>query len=265
MNVTYCKNSTLREVHAAIVGLPDVMSPDEFSALRTRISREWPTHEFSSLRALLPSESPIGFDPNEVAPPTWFGQVAWDERRWVGRWGHRVVDLHRIVPEGESYQTFVQTMQPTLERWLLVAGEAYQFVGVDPPVATVAFGYLNAFTLEPDAGDLSEWFRFNFAVEAAGVEAGLSELAVAARIPRPEQAARASIHLSARRDDALTRVTVHTMVDKDVPQGISFSRPEGLLAEIQHAKDLAKETFFSFVTERALTHMGATDAVEREA
>ena len=50
------------------------------------------------------------------------------------------------------------------------------------------------------------------------------------------------------------------VVERDLPDGALFSAADALLAEIGHAKVLAKETFFSFVTQRTLDFMGATDA-----
>lgn len=261
MNVNYCTNSTLREVWAAVIGLPDVVTPDEFGAIRARITREWPVHEFVSREVLLPPEPPPSLlGPEAAIPPVWWGQVRWEERRWLGRWGHRVAGLHRVLASGERYRTFASTMRPMLEQWLLVAREAYTFLGIDPPVGTVVFGYVNAFDLPSDGGDLSEWFRFNFAIEAAGSGVGLSEFEVAARIPRPDLRARASLHLRAREDEATTRVTVRTIVERDVQEGARFGNGELLLGEIGEAKILAKDTFFSFVTDRTLELMGATDA-----
>lgn len=263
MNVTYCKHSTLREAYSAIVGLPAPVAPSEFASLRTRFEREWPEHQFSSLQVLLPPNPPVVNDPERDVPPFWLGQMAWGGSKWITRWGHRTTGLHRVVVEGERYHTFSRTMRPTLERWLDVAREAYTFSGVDPIVATVVFGYINAIDLDVGV-DLSEWFRFNFALDAAGAQDGLSEFAIAARIPRPEHQARATISLSAQQADGTIRVTLHTVVERDVPDGTRYSAGDALLAEIEHAKVIAKETFFSFATDRTLEQMGATD-VEPEA
>lgn len=260
MNVAYCTRSTLRETYAAVVGLPAPVTPSEFGSLRTRFEREWPEHQFSSLQMLLPPAPPPALDPEQEVPPFWFGQLARSGGRWLGRWGHRTIGLHRVIAEGEQYETFSQTMRPTLKTWLQAAREAYAFAAVDPPVATVVFGYVNAFDLTPGDGDLSEWFRFNFAIDAAGTDTGLSEIAVGARIPRPEHRARANVSLTAQQTDELIRVSVHTVVERDLPDGALFSVADALLAEIGHAKVLAKETFFSFVTQRTLDFMGATDA-----
>ena len=264
MTIEYCKNSTLREVYAAVAGLPAVVVPSEFGLLQTRFAREWPQHQFSTIRALLPTTASAPASVDQEVPPLWGGQIAWDEGKWVGRWGHRLVALHRLVQDGEQYRTYAATMRPTLARWLALAREAYDFAGVDFGVASVTFGYVNAFDLDPADGDLSEWFRFNFAIDAAGVQDGLSELAVGARIPRPDQQARAQVNLSAQQADGTVRVSVHSVVERDVPDGTTFRQGEALLAEVDAAKSLAKDTFFSFVTDRTLELMGATD-VEPEA
>jgi hypothetical protein len=260
MNVAYCTRSTLRETYAAVIGLPAPVTPSEFGSLRTRFEREWPEHQFSSLQMLLPPAPPPALDLEQEVPPFWFGQLAKNHGRWVGRWGHRTIGLHRVIAEGEQYRTFSHTMRPTLESWLQAAREAYAFAAVDPPVATVVFGYVNAFDLTPGDGDLSEWFRFNFAIDAAGTNAGLSEIAVGARIPRPEHRARANVSLTAQQAEDLVRVSVHTLVERDLPDGTLFSAAGVLLDEIEHAKVLAKDTFFSFATNRTLEYMGATDA-----
>lgn len=260
MNVAYCTRSTLREAYAAVIGLPAPVTASEFGTLRTRFEREWPDHQFSSLRMLLPSEPPPSIDADQDIPPFWFGQLARHDGRWLGRWGHRTVGLHRVIADGEQYHTFSNTMLPTLESWLRAAREAYAFAAVDPPVATVLFGYVNAFDLAPGAGDLSEWFRFNFAIDAAGTDDGLSEIAVGARISRPEHRARVTVRLTAQQSDEAIRVSVHTVVERDLPDGMAFSAQDALLEEIGRAKVLGKETFFSFVTDRTLTLMGATDA-----
>lgn len=261
MNITYCTRSTLRETYAAVSGLPGPYTPGEFDILHTRFSREWPDHQIATLRALIPAPTTLtSLDPTAELPPQWLGQMAWGGGQWIGRWGHRLVALHRVVLEGDRYQTFSRTMRPTLDAWLLAAREAYAFARLDPPVARVTFGYVNAFDLTPDASDLSEWFRFNFTIDAAGVQDGVSEIAIGARIPRPEQRARASVNLSAQQSDDAIRVSVHTVVERDVPDGTPFSAGDTLLAEIEHAKVIAKETFFSFVTDRTLERMGATDA-----
>lgn len=259
MNIAYCTNSTLRETYAAVVGLPAPVAMNEFGALRTRFEREWPEHQFSSLQMLVPSSSPPALDPMQEVPPFWYGQLAKGGGRWLGRWGHRTVGLHCVVAEGEQYRTFSQTMLPTLRNWLQAAREAYAFAAVDPPVATVVFGYVNAFDLSPGDGDLSEWFRFNIAIDAVGTAAGLSEIAIGARIPRPEHRARAHISLTAQQTDARIRVSVHTAVERDLADGVLFSAADVSLAGIETAKAVAKETFFSFVTQRTLDFMGATD------
>jgi hypothetical protein len=260
MTVAYCTHSTLRETYAAVVGLPAPVAASEFGSLRTRFERAWPAHQFSSLQMLLPPAPPPALDLHQDVPPFWFGQLAKSGGQWLGRWGHRTIGLHRVIAEGEQYHTFTQTMLPTLESWLQAAREAYAFAAVDPPVATVVFGYVNAFDLKPGDGDLSEWFRFNFAIDAAGTEAGLSEIAVGARIPRPEHRARAQVNLTAQQADDRIRVSVHTVVERDLTDGALLSAAAPLLAEIKAAKVLAKETFFSFVTQRTLDFMGATDA-----
>lgn len=265
MNVTYCKNSTLREAYAAVIGLPAPLNPAEHTTLRTRFAREWPDHEVSSYLLQQTPSPAVPSDPQAPIPPAWHSQITWGQRQWVGRWGHRTSGLHRVVLDGEQYLTFDRTMRPTLSRWLAATHEAYDFVGVNPPVASVVSGYVNALHLHPGDGDLSEWFRFNFAIEAAGADAGLSELSLGARIPRPESRARASIRLSAQQDEADIRVTVHTFVEREVPEGLQFSQTDALLDELHHARVIAKETFFSFVTDRTLNHLGAMDAAQPEA
>jgi hypothetical protein len=264
MNVAHCKNSTLREVYVALSGLPGPVTLSEFSTLRTRFEREWPEHQFSSPQDLLPAEPNAPPDADLELSPQWFGQLAWGSGRWIGRWGHRTLALHRVLVEDERYRTFSEDVLPTLHRWLTLGREAYAFAGLDPAVTTAHFGYVNGFTLPPDASDLSEWFRFNFAIEAAGAAKGLAEVSVGVAFPRPELQARVSIQLSAQQDDGTTRVVVHTVVERDVDYGARFQRGEDLLEEVDRARLLAKETFFSFVTDRALTFMEATD-VEFEA
>jgi hypothetical protein len=260
MNVAYCTHSTLRESYAAVVGLPGPVTASEFGSLRTRFERAWPEHQFSSLQTLQPPAPQPALDPQQEVAPFWFGQLTKSGGQWLGRWGHRTIGLHRVIAEGEQYHTFTQTMLPTLEAWLRAAGEAYAFAAVDPPVASVVYGYVNALDLPPGDGELSEWFRFNFAINAAGTDAGLSEIAVGARIPRPEHRSRAHVRLTAQQADGRIRVSVHTVVERDLPDGAVFSAVDTLLAEIEQAKVLAKETFFSFVTQRTLDFMGATDA-----
>lgn len=257
MNVTYCKKSTLREVYAAVVGLPEIFKKDEFDALKIRIQREWPTHELSARPALLTLGAADEATPR---PPDWFAQVCWDDRRWFGRWGHRFLGLHRMVVDGERYQTFQETMRPTLGKWLRIAQNAYDYVDVNPPAASVVFGYVNNFVFTSEEADLSDWFRFNFAIDVAGASRGLSEFSVSARIPRPDQHARAAVHLRAQQGAGDLQVTVHTTVESDLPEGMTFKQTDALLDEINRVKILAKETFFSFVTDRTLIRMEATDA-----
>ena len=264
MTVNYCTRSTLREAYAAVVGLPAPISADEVPLLRSRFGRVWPSHEFSSRETLLPPE-PAQADPDAVLSPTWFAQLTWDDRRWTGRWGHRVLGLHRSVPDGERYETYGETFLPTLRTWLEAAREAYDFAAMAPPAATAVFGYINAFTLDPGAGDLSEWFKFNFNIDAEGADKGLDEITIGARIRRPEMQARARIQLTAHQNDGETRVMVYTVAECDLPAGSTFTRTDPLLSEVGRAKVLARDTFFSFVTDKTLNQMGATDATTRPA
>jgi hypothetical protein len=259
MTVHYCTRSTLREAYAAVVGLPAPHEPAEFSSLHTRLGREWPASEFSSVQALFPAEPQVQ-DASAVVPPGWFAQLTWDERRWTGRWGHRVLGLHRVVSDGERYETTAVTFLPTLGRWLAAAKQAYAFAAIDPPAAGVVFGYINTFSLGVEAGDLSEWFKFNFKIQASGADGGLDEITVAANIPRRDLGARVRIQVTAREGDAGTQVTVHTVAQVDLPDGATFSQDDALLEAIERARALSKDTFFSFVTERTMKLMGATDA-----
>lgn len=262
MTIAYCKNSNLCEVFAAFVGMPGPVNPDEVSTLRTRILREWPDLELSVRSMLFAADWAPVPEADQAVAPAWVAQATWEGRRWLGRWGHHLAALHRQVPEGDQYTTFDATMQPTLLRWLAAAREAYAFMGRPQPVATVQFGYVNRFLLDTGADDLSEWFRFNFAIEATGVGGGLNELVVGAGFSRAEHRARVSIGLRARQGPEGTVALVQTQVERDVPEGSTFQDSEALLAEVLAAKALAKESFFSFVTERALEYIGATPSEE---
>ncbi len=258
MTIARCTHTNLREVFAAVHGLPAPVQMDEFNTLHTRFARAWPVHEFASRRALLPEPVPLASADLAVGP-TWIGQLAW-ERRWVGRWGHRLLALHRTGLDAEAYGTYDETFAPTLAEWLGLAQEAYAFAQIDPSAAAVTFGYVNSFALDADAPDLSQWFKLNLKLDAIGADSGLDEITIGTTIRRPELRARVRLHLAANEVDGVTHVGVHTIAECDLSEGSRFSDTVSLLAEIRRAKVLAKDTFFSFLTERAMIHMGATDA-----
>ena len=54
------------------------------------------------------------------------------------------------------------------------------------------------------------------------------------------------MHLSAQQADGRIRVAVHSVAERDVPDGTVYSEGEALLAQFDVAKALAKETFVAF-------------------
>jgi hypothetical protein len=75
VNVTYCKNSTLREAYAAVIGLPAPLNPAEHTTLRTRFVREWPDHEVSSYLLQQTPSPAVPSDPQAPLPPAW--EIRW--------------------------------------------------------------------------------------------------------------------------------------------------------------------------------------------
>lgn len=256
MPIEYCSSSTLKEVYTAVVGLPDAPDPLEAAILRRQFQRTWSPHTLAANQVLVQGPATEGDGLAEV-PPRWFEQLTWENGAWTGRWGHRTLGLHRLITKGK-YETFSSTMKPTLLEWLEAGERAYDFLGQAPPVASVVFGYVNVFELELDDGDLSDWFRFNFAVDITGAETGLVELAVGAKVARPDKAARAAINLVAKQQDHHVEVVVHTFAERDATDGTTFAEQNQLLDEIEQAKTVAKDTFFSFTTEQTLELMGAS-------
>jgi hypothetical protein len=259
MTIDHCERSTLLEAWAGVVGLPGPLSLGSAQAVSTLARRRFDDLEMETIGQLLPAHASVLATPaSDATPPVWFHQASWGGHRWAGRWGHRVLSLHRLISQDERYETFTQTMLPTLVQWFDLGREAFEFAGDISTVATVIFGTTNRFTFAPEDGDLSEWFRFNYGLDAAGIDRGLERLDLGARIARPDLSSRASIRLEAEAADPDgVDVLVHTVVERDLPAEVSFSQTERLLAEIDVARMVASETFFSFVTDRTLERMGA--------
>ena len=257
MTIEHCENSTLRETWFALVGMPGPLDFNLYSALQTTFQRTWAPHEVQQRLLDTPrSAAPASAVPEEVAP-FWFTQLTWDEGAWATRWGHNVLVLAHSDDADGSYQTFTETMEPTAEKWFKVVKSAHQFAGNELTTTKLEFSYTNVFVLPEEVDDLSQWFRFNFSVEAMGADSGLQAITVAARIAHPEQSARVTIQLDATADGEAIHATIRTTCELDFPEPTTLSDSTALFHHLKEARTLAKETFFSFVTDDALDWMKA--------
>jgi hypothetical protein len=244
-----------------VFGLPGALDPQEAATLHTQARNSFPGLEVDPVGQMLPQHAvQLATQHTGSIPPVWFLQARWADRGWVARWGHRMLALDYSVAEGERYATFGTTVRPQLVAWLDATRKAHEFAGSQVPASMVLFAYVNRFVIKAADPDLSKWFRFNFAIQATGADEGLTLMSVGARINRSDQRSRVVLTLVAERDDEGSIVArVHTACERDLGEGLTLASADALLPEIEAAKMVAKETFFSFATEHTLEHMGAVD------
>jgi len=263
VTIDHCTNSTIREAWAGVLGVPGKVDPNEATFIARVAQRADPTIALRPVGRLVPQHAyALSLDPGEVAPPLWTHQATWNDGEGLARFGHRMLTVHHMVREGSGYDRYSTSLRPDVVRWLRFLHEAYDFAATEEiPASTVMFGYTNVFGTLPFEMDVSEYFHVNVGIEARGAEEGLSRLAVGARISGNDGLTRTHLQFQVEpgENDEFVVVTTNVVSEVDLKQPALLTEAERLDSEILNAKTIAKETFFSFVTERTKELMGAVE------
>ncbi len=254
--VTYCKNSTITEAWATVIGLPAPLDETEAPVLR-RAARE-------RFEGLEPKPGFVAVSARrDLAAPFWSEQLSWSDERHLVRFGHRYLSVHFVRQESDRYQDYATTLEPTVKTWLELYSDAFKKGARDHLVNLVGFGYVNRFEFEPDDFDLSRYFKLSFGVEVGVENAALMQFDSGFRFYDTTRDMAVSVQIfveSATKEQPRVGVRTKVFAEKRGIDDMSFAATEGLLREIHTAKELAKETFFGFATEETHAIMGAVDA-----
>lgn len=260
MSIRYCKNSTITEAWALVVGLPARIDDTEASALFRASRDRFPDIQLKPAIVAVQADNP--------APPFWRNQVAWNSERHLARFGHRYLSVHFVRRGEERYLTFEETFEPALRAWLQLYSGTLTRESDKHPVDSLGFGYVNRFEFEPEDFDLSRYFRMNFALTIDGLtNVELQRFDIGSVLFDVARGMHLSINLSVEGpSETVPRVQVQTKVfaEKRGPDAASFFSDAQLGESIVRAKEAAKAAFFGLATDETHRIMGAvTDAAAK--
>jgi hypothetical protein len=247
-SVRYCESSTITEAWAVVLGAP---------AAETVASVQRAIEEAQAARPELEIDPSfvVATGNADLIEPHWHTQLRWSNGVRVARVGHQYVAVHFLSRAGK-YETYQASLQPDVawwwERW--ATGPA----AFEP--RRVVFGYVNTFEFEEQDFALGDYF--NVAAELRGpitahaVDGYQATFRLTVGCVNP-------VHLSILVDNLnlgsneeprlVRRVVVKTVANR----GCMQSDVMGVLAELETAKALAKDSFFDFACERTHQRMGA--------
>lgn len=256
MSIKYCKNSTITEAWAVVLGLPAPID-DTDAAVITRRARE----KFGDLHPK-PAIVAVQLGPEKLAAPFWNQQFSWAGGKYLARFGHRFLSVHFLGQANDRYETFEKTLGPGIAMWLRIYSDALGATAKEHVVDQVGFGYVNRFEFEPSGFDVSRYFKLNVAVELEEFKTGLVGVETGFRFHDEAKNESLTLSLAAEAGSvSIPKVGVVTKVfaEKRPVELVSFANVDSLPKLVHAAKEAAKRTFFGFATEETRAIMEAVD------
>ncbi len=252
--VTYCKNSTILEAWAVIVGKPGPLDDAETGALEFAAKKRLGSLRKEPAVVLVESAN------RDIVPPFWREQLSWDDSRYLARFGHRYLSVHYLRRGEDKYETHTKTLEPSVEVWLDIFGATLGESKVQYPVERVSFGYDNAFEFPAAGFDLSRYFKINVGIGAAAASDGLAILEINFRLFYGDKKSPVAVNLIVQSDPGSVQlIQVRTKVEAHRPivGDCLFVEKDKLTTLLKEAKEAAKSVFFDIATDETHRIMGA--------
>ncbi|MBI4749173.1 MAG: hypothetical protein HY774_11840 [Acidobacteria bacterium] len=243
--ITYCKNSTITEAWAKILGFPGKRNEEEIGALAYFGKKRFDNFQPIPSVVLIDSSLPD-------IPPCWEKQLTWDEGKLLARIGHRFLSVHYLNRGRDPYQTFDQSLQPSLEGWLDVYRDTLSSATDEYLVDQIGFGYVNRFQFAAKDFDLSRHFRLSLGIDIAAAQNGISGIETTFRLVEKEVDTSIVVNLQVDAgfsNNSFLQVQTKIFAERQCKINCSFKDKELILQEIAHVKEIAKATFFDFATD----------------
>ena len=255
MPVSYCKNSTISEAWGLICGLPARLDDTDTAVLLRAAKEHIPKLQ---QKPAIVSVNVI----QELTQPFWREQVAWEDERYIARFGHRYLSVHFLKKAEKRYETFATSLKPALDTWLKLYENALTTGDDKHPVDRIAFGYVNTFEFELDGFDLSRFFKMSFGVVRGITRDGLTTIDIGCTFFDQERNAYLSVNLSVEspsRENSKIRIITKVLAEKRGLEGVSYANRDQLDMILLEAKSAAKDTFFNCATDETHEIMGAVN------
>lgn len=255
MRVRYCRESTIEEAWAGVMGVPAVADPTEAAAL-LRAARK-------HLKDLELRPSLVTVDATRLSGPYWTQKVAWNDGRNLACFGHRYLTVHFLRNGGARYETYEASLLPHLKTWLHIVADAFGGDATDQLVSDVSYGYVNRFEFPARDFDISHYFKLGLTLgNPRGHELFGFETTFQLR-DRTDLVITNNVSASLLKD-GMVNVQTKFVAGKVMTQEATFGDEATLTAAIGEAKEGAKSAFFDFATAKTHDLMGVeTDAAEQ--
>lgn len=251
--VKYCTNSTISEAWALIQGLPAPLNDLEDKALLHVAAPQFPN--IKKVPSLVFAQTDAG-----LTAPFWNSQLSWDEGKYQARVGHRYLSAHFIKNSKSKYESYEETLEPQIKKWLELYPKVCQGNRGDYAIGKIASGYINRFEFTRKDFDISEHFNLSVGIETGEVKGDLHEFKSMFRFFDVAESINFSVELSVEEitgsADKLL-VTSHVFAEKRELSKLSFLDIAELTKVLRQVKDHAKNAFFEFATQSTKDLMGA--------
>lgn len=255
LKVSYCRDSTITEAWALIVGTPGKVSAAETGHLEISASKE--LGEFEPVPMFIFIEE--GKDKN-IVPPYWMRQLSWKNSEYSARLGHRFLSVHYLKKDGFKYETYEKSLKPQIDSWLNAYKETSEALKKRYPITKVGFGYVNTFYFPANGFILAKYLKLSFSTGSDSAKNyGLASLKISFSLNRGKPNYTIIVHIDIESTNLenvklVTKVEAHQAVEND----ITFEDNLKIADLVLEAKETAKSFFFNeMATPETLRIMGA--------
>lgn len=249
LKIDYCKNSTIREALCIIQGKPEKVEESDAGILEKHAKKH-----YDSLKIELKNVPTFVMIPQiegQKLNPFWSRQKQWGQGKYVARFGHRYLSIHRICNEADKYKTYKDSFKPELEKWLEIYKAALTGENETHPVDLIMFGYINDFILPVADFTLDKYLTCSYSLNLnKGIVDAIDRYNLAFDMVNTKEGINCTLKVKVESlpgNDTL-KLTTEIYSSYQNMQNFSFYS-DNVLEKIEQLKKHAKETFFSFVNQ----------------
>lgn len=255
--VKSCKNCTITEVWAQIIGMPGERKEDPTNPypLFNNLKESLQKSQYQLQWKLLPKSDPTLFNIQTghhtvpISPPFWNGEISWIEhnQKKVIRAGHRFFALHTLFNKNSPYINYKESFQNTLKKIIDYIEDLNIFEAIQ-----ITVRYVNTIEInQTQDGPFDIKNYFNTSV-SSHLTSPLLSTNFNFEFTSPDNRNRIiGINTDIRRGNPTTHSITNTIQTTGVNQLEKKMKlnDECIFNEIQSIKEELKEVFFGSMTE----------------